>query len=431
MSSAPRPPRRIGKLLLVAFITALPFFGGAYYLQEQARLIDTLPLDKYWGLRWMPEEKGLCFLHRPLRQDPPPSTELYSYSGSGDQFPKLEELPSEYGWTLTKGHSDTWLLLEARKSEAEPRMAYSNGKDLKYGKMEPGWTHLPSVGNGVFIQTEEDDLPFDQFVDVEAAPDIKPELDELPRDQEELIEEEAPAKPPTHLGLKISRYDVDKETLDPVLVVPYNRAEEKPIIQMVSPSPDKRFLALVVQFGQSGSPGLWVYDSKNARLLWTRALVEGKCQGLDWSSDSVRVAVSDDKGLIILEAALGIESTRLELSSTSGLKPRWGAGYKLYLVSDQAVYQVEMDRGKAVPLFNLSSQKGDPRELVLDPLGGRVAFTVSPEGYPELVMWDLKTKRATNQVALPGSQKLKAQGTVVYQLGSAIRYAWLLWTGGV
>lgn len=410
--------------MLVALLSALPFFLGAYYLQGQARLIDTLPLDEYAGLRWTPDMNGLAFLHRPLQKNPPAETELYSYSGSGSQFNLLKNLPADYGWTLTNIHSEQWFLLEAKKGD-ETRLAFCNNKEVKFVEPEEGWEVLRSWGDGLYFQTQEDDLPFDQFVDVEAAPDIKPALEQIPSYEQQPEE----AETPTHLGLQISRYQVESQRLEPVLVIPYNRPEEKPIVEMVRRSPDGRFLALIVKFGESGSPGLWVYDSQNGKLLWTRVLMSGKCQGLDWSSDSVKVAACDEKGLAILEAALGIESTRLELSSTEGLRPRWGAGYQLFLVNESAVYKVQTEKNKAEPFFNASSHQGTFQDLVLDPLGSRAAFSISPRGYRELVIWDLKSNKVQTQVDYPGSEKQKAQGTITYQLGNAIRYAWLLWTG--
>ena len=410
--------------MLVAVLSALPFLLGAYYLQERARLIDTMPLDDYAGLRWTPDRNGLAFLHRPLQKNPPAETELYSYGGSGSQFQLLKNLPADYNWTLTNVHSDQWFVLKAKKGE-ETRLAFCNSTDLKFVELQEGWQVLRSRGDGLYIQTQENNLPFDQFADVEAAPDVKPALEQLPSYEQQPEE----AETPTHLGLQISRYQVESQRLEPLLVIPYNRPEEKPIVQMVRPSPDGRFLALVVKFGESGSPGLWIYDSENGKLLWTRLLVAGECQGLDWSSDSVKVAVSDEKGVAILEAALGIESTRLELSSSEGLRPRWGAGYRLFLVNDSAVYKVESEKNKVEPFFNASSHQGTFSDLVLDPLGSRAAFSISPRGYRELVIWDLRSNKVQTQVDYPGSEKQKAQGTITYQLGSAIRYAWLLWSG--
>jgi hypothetical protein len=389
-----------------------------------------MPLDEYSGLRWMPNGKELAFLHRPLEQDPPSKTELWTVNGAGSPFSRAGDLSSEFQWTLTKNSTGPWLLLEgvAEGRESQWILADSSGKVKELAVPSP-WVRLRSQGDGLYYQMREEALPFDQFVDVEEAPDMKPELGE-PVESEyrpEEVETEL-SKPPTHPGIKIASFNPDTDTLDPLFSIPYSRPEDKPTVTLVRRSPDQRFLALIVQFGDVGSPGLWVYDSQNQRLLWTRVVVEDRAIGIDWSSDSVRVAVSDVKGLSLLENALGIESKRLELASADGLFPMWGAGRKLYLVNDKVVYRMEKERSVAQPVFDSQNQdRAD--DLALDALGERVAFSVSPSGYRELVVTELSTNQTLARVAYPGSLRQKSQKTLAYQMGSAIRYAWIRWTG--
>lgn len=370
----------------------------------------------------MPGGSSLAFLHRPLRQESPAETELWRVTGVGKNFEEVGSLAADTDWSISRLRLDERLLLEgAKNGESALYLAGADGSAQPI-KVDQPWVRLPSQGNGLFFEMVEEALPFDQFVDVEAAPEMKPELDPLQQERPFNEGEDQPGGP-THLGLKIAAYDAQSEDLQDLLTIPYNRPSERPEIQLVRRSPDKRFLALVVKFGKDGSPGLWVHDSQTDRLLWTRLVVEGDIIGLDWSSDSVQVALTDSKGIAVLEKALGIESSRLELSSAERLVPRWGAGRKLYLVSDLAIYLLNKDRSKATPVFESHVQGNGFSDLTFDPLGGRVAFTVSTRGYPELVVKDLSTGQELARSAYPGSLKQKAQKTLPYQLGDAIRFA--------
>jgi hypothetical protein len=419
-------PYRLFRLGAVAVLCALPFLIGSVLLYRHVERVDTLPLDRYGGLRWMPGDQDLAFLHQPLRQTPPAETELWRVTGTATSFEKVGTLDADRDWSLSKNSSGPWMLLYGKKSDQDIVMALADGEGkVKNLKFSSEWQLVPSQGDGLFFQTTVDDVPFDQFVDVEDAPDLQ--LEEPKDDPWGLEQESDPAAAPTRLGLRIGAFNPETEEIETTLSIPYDRPEEKPEVQLVRRSPDQRFLALVVKFGTSGSPGLWIYDSQSQRLLWTRLLIAQEALGLDWSSDSVKVAVTDKDGLSILENALGFESTQLKVSASEALVPSWGAGSNLYLSNQHVVYLVGKDRDQAQPL--LDSKDQGSIDLALDPVGGRAAFTIDPKGYRELVVQELNTSPSQIKAALPGSLKEKAQGTIVYQLGSAIRFAWRQWTG--
>jgi len=378
----------------------------------------------------MPDGKELAFLHRPLRQQPPAETELWRVGAIGSSFEEIGKLSADFDWTLTKNHSGGWILLEGQKDGAKPKLLLSDGAEtLKELKVGDAWQSLPSQGDGIFYQSVDEAMPFDQFVDMEDAPDMKPELGEpVSGDFPGASDEDASVlTPPTHPGIRIAAFNPETDELDQVLSIPYSRPEDRPTVTLVRRSPDQRFLALIVSFGESGSPGLWVYDSQNESLLWTRMVVEGAAKGIAWSSDSSGVAVSDARGLSILDNALGIESVRLELDleSNIGLLPMWGAGRKLFLVNEKVIYKVEQERGVAEPAFD-SPTAGD---MVFEPVSESVAFSSSPLGYRELTIQDLASGQILSKVVYPGSLKQKAQDSLAYKVGSAIRYAWIRWVG--
>ena len=424
------------RLSLVAILCALPFLLGAIFLYHHVQRVDNLPLDRYGELRWMPGDKDLAFLHQPLRQTPPAETELWRVTGTGTSFEQVGALEADRDWELTRQQSDTWMLLFGKKSDEDVVMALADGtgkvKVLDIGKE---WKLLPAQGNGLFFETDDDELQFDQFVDVEDAPEldsVEPPVDPGYQDYpEEERQEDEPSSPPTRLGVRIGHLDVDSGKIETVFSVPYDQPDQRPEVQLVRQSPDKRFIAVVVKFGASGSPGLWIYDSQSQRLLWTRMRVVERAYGLDWSSDSVKIALTDKEGLSILENVLGFESTKLEMAASEMLLPSWGAGATLYLYNRHAVYSVGKEREQAQPLFDSRGKGEGFSDLALDAMGGRAAYTAAPRGYRELVVRELRTGQNLAKVALPGSIKEKAQGTIMYQLGNAIRFAWRRWTGRV
>lgn len=415
--------RRILAYIFVAIVCALPFVIGSTYLYGYAEEVDTFPMEEYEGLRWAPGSGKLAFLHRPLNTDPPMPTEVWQVASDGTSFRQIAALPVGTKWTLTRQETESWMLLNDTKETADTSMLLvREGDEPKSLELEKGWSRLPSQGRGLFFQTIEENIPFDQFVDVE-------EMVEPDGEYQDEGEGEHTFTLPTRSGLKIAEYDPDSDSLRTFLSIPYNSPEEQPVVRMVRCSPDERFLALVIEFRKSGSPGLWVYDSENSRLLWTRVVLDGRIKGIDWSSDSVRIAVTDQSGVSILEQALGIRSVRLDVVSSEDLRPKWGAGSNLYLLSEHSVYKVDQDEGLARPLFDVGSEFDAAADLVLDPIHEVVAFSASPKGYRELFVRDLRKNKDLARVSYPGSLKEKAQGTVTYQLGDAIRYAWKKWTG--
>ena len=424
------------RLALVAVLCALPFLLGAIFLYHHVQRVDNLPLDRYGELRWLPGDKDLAFLHQPLRQTPPAETELWRVTGTGTSFDQVGALSAERDWELTKQQTGTWILLFGRKSDQDVVMALADGTGkVKMLDIDKQWKLLPSQGNGLFFAADDDQLQFDQFVDVEDAPDLEQQedpTDEPPLYQEYPEEErfeEEPTSPPTRLGLRLGLLDAESGKIETDFSIPYDQPEQRPEVQLVRQSPDKRFIALIVRFGDTGAPGLWVYDSQTGRLLWTRMRVTEKAYGLDWSSDSVKIAFTDKEGLNILENALGFESTKLAMSASEMLLPSWGAGANLYLHNSHVVYSVGKDREQAQPLFDSRGKGEGFSDLALDAMGGRAAYTAAPRGYRELVVRELRSGQNLAKVALPGSIKEKAQGTIMYQIGNAIRFSWRRWTG--
>ena len=80
---------------------------------------------------------------------------------------------SDYDWELSKQQTGTWILLLGKKSDQDVVMALADGTGkVKMLDIDKQWKLLPSQGNGLFFATDDDQLQFDQFVDVEDAPDL-------------------------------------------------------------------------------------------------------------------------------------------------------------------------------------------------------------------------------------------------------------------
>lgn len=427
--SSPKAPgtRNNLRYALAALVCALPFVVAAGFLQNYARRVDTLPLDLYAGLRWVPETTDLYYLHRSLQQSPPAETEVWRVTSNGTAFSQVGTLSADYTWDTLPMGSKGWVMVEGKDSkEAGVRMLCDLEGKVKALTPDAEWKPVPSKGDGIFYYKIEEALPFDQFVDVEEAPDMKPQLDG-PSGQPTPEASATPGQPavPTHKGVSVGEYSVEDGKMKPLLSIPYNNDSERPSIELMRRSPDGRFLAMVVKFGADASAGLWVHDNQSQRLLWTRVIVKGAATGLDWSPDSVKVAVTDQEGLVVLEQALGIESTRVDMSSTAGLQPAWGSGGRLYLYNHHAVHSVDIQGNVAEPIL----EKSDADDLRLNVAAARAAFSVTSKGFRELAIADLKSGQPVTESTYPGAAKQEAQSTLAYKVGSAIRFALTRWFG--
>lgn len=426
MKSEPASVKHTLRLALVAVFCALPFLAAAGYLVRDYHRVETLPYDAYRDLRWVEDGKGLLFLHRPLTQSGEQAqTELWLQNTRSSKFSELGRLPLDYSWKLTPRYTESSLLLEAESAEEKKLALFSReekGK-LEFLKVSGPWVMLPTQGRGLFFASEEKNIPFDQFADIEPATEVR-DVPDSPHD-EDTLEEEGIITPPTRAGLKIARYREKDRALEPVLSIPFTRPEEKPEVQLVQESPDGRFLAMVLSFG-SGTPGLWVYDSQNSRLLWTRVVAVGAVTGIDWSDDSVGLVLTDGGGVVILESAIKVESIRYKASGLEGLRPHWTESGGLLLANPDSVYKFDREASRAIPLFE--SKKRGAIDMSVGPTGMTVAYFASPRGYYEVFLTDLDGRdEVATRTTLPGSLRELAQGTLEYQLGRSISHAWQVW----
>lgn len=425
--SSPKPanPSHNLKYILTALLCALPFFLAGFYLQDFARRVDTLPLDQYSGLRWVPGTTDLYYLHRSLGQNPPAKTEIWIATGNGTSFHQVGTLSADFEWSTTPIASGAWQLLEGVGGDNTSARALANlNGEVKPLQVEPEWMALRSKGDGIFYARWDDALPYEGFVEVEEIPTTIPEPASFEPYPESTPSENTP-KVPTHKGIIIGEYQLEQSEVEPVLSIPYNQESEKPAIEMVRRSPDGRFLAVVVRFGPKASPGLWVYDQESHRLLWTRVLIQGEPTGVAWSSDSTKVAVTDSGGLVVLEQVLGIDSDRVEVTGSNNLQPVWGKTGALYIFNEHSVYSIDTEADVAVPVFSV--QGGD--DLHLNLAASRVAYSTAAQGFRELVVAELNGGETLSRLPYPGAAKQDAQSTILYKIGNSLRYALNRWIG--
>lgn len=416
MTSSPAPGQRLGKLALMAFLCALPFFATIVYLERQVEHIDTLPADEYKDLTWAPDGRSLVLLHRPLTEDAP--TELWGRDAN--DFTHLASLPAGKVWRVT-GHSLGEEIVLGATADGPEQLAILEGGQAK--TLEPGteWTLLPTQGKGLFYAKEVNDVPFGEMVEVEDAPEVSPEPEATP----------APAASPAtplRSGLQIGRYNRATGAPDVILTIPYSTPAEKPKVLLVRESPDARFVALVTQFGESGSAGLWVFDSEASRLLWTRVITDLTARGIDWSPSSVALALCDGDGVVVLDNVMNIESTRYEAQALGAVHPLFVEEDTLYLVGRTSVHRLDRQAGKAEVIFDTRARGLDATGFAVNPTASKAAFLASPKGYPELLTYSLEEREQPPVVYdLPGSLRRKAQGSLTYQVGSALRSARQFW----
>ena len=411
--------QRLYKLGLLAFFCALPFLLAIVLLERHVERIDTLPVDEYKDLIWGPDGRTLLLLHRPLQEGA--QTELWSGEASSE-FTQLGQLPVGGTWSLPGKSVDQAVVL-TEQVEGDTRLSLFQDGSPKALELAPTWEWEPSQGEGLFFSKVVNDVAFDQMVEVEDAPEVSPS-----QSLEATPAPDASPQVPTRSGLQVARYNRQTAVPEVLLTIPFNKPEEKPEIALIRESPDKRFLALVTRFGSTGTAGLWVYDSEASRLLWTRIVTESEVTGLDWSLSSVALALCDAQGIVVLDNVLSIESTRFEAQGLGEVRPMFAEKDELYLVGRTSLHRLDRQAGQAVMVFDGHGKALDALNLVVNPSVTKVALFSSSKGYLELLVFDLEQKDAPPVVAtLPGSLRLKAQDTLAYQVGDALRTAWSFW----
>lgn len=417
--ASPANRQRVLKLGLWALLCALPFLALSIYLGRQVERVQTLPVDEYRDLVWGRDEKSLLFTHRALVEGS--STELWAADTSTSDFAALAQLSAERAWHLTGRFVDDLPVLSATSSaeSAAEQLFLLDGGAPKPITVEAAWRPLVSQGKGLFFVESGDVGGEERLASMEDAPEVAPtpEVRSTPTSAEQA-------------GMGIGRYDRQAGKVELLFSIPFRGAAEEPRIQLVRESPDQRFLALVVGFGPSGRPGLWVYDSEAARLLWTRIVSDAEVYGLAWSANSESLALSDKNGLVVLGNVLGVESTRYETASLGAVAPMFLRDGTLLLLGQSSVHKLDRQRGQAEALFDARNRQIEVLDFVVAPSGSRAAFFTAPKGYLELQVVDLESHDAPPKVFdLPGSARRLAQGTLGYQVGDAIRSAWRFWTG--
>lgn len=418
-SASLRP--RLAKLGLLAVLCALPFLVAVIVLERQVERIDTLPVDAYRNLVWAPDGRSLMLLHQSLEENAP--VEVYIGEPSGE-FQSLGKLPAGQQWRLTPQSVDDAAVL-ASESDAGERFAILENGAPSFLTLDSGWEELPSQGKGLFFAKTVADVPFDQMVQVEDAPEVAAP----PASPEGEAGSASTTEAPTRSGVQIARYNRGSATADVLLTIPFNSPKERPQVQLVRESPDKRFVALITRFGDGGAAGLWVYDSEASRLLWTRVMTTGQVTGVDWSPKSQALALCDDQGVVILDNVMNVESTRFEAQGLGAVAPLFVEENTLYLVGKQAVHRLDRQGGQAVPIFDAHARGVEATEFVVNPSASKAAFfTPGPAGL-QLEVADLENKEEAPAISqLPGSLRRRAQGSLSYQVGSALRTAWKFWT---
>ena len=436
MAKSSRFVRNVLRLCVVALVCTLPFLllaGGAIHY---ARGVDTLPLDEYGGLTWSVKGHKLFYLHRPLIAGAESPYELWSHETRQKRFKELTELPESGKWELADKWAGRWLMV----ASAEQSLMFSGGKESRLVNLDfaKDWLHVPGDGKRHFFSAHESAMPFEQFVDVEDAPDLEaaatPAPDSGLEPGEEAEDEIGPPLPgemgpPTRSGLKLSKLSEDGKSLIPVLSIPYSKASDKPEVLYASESSDQRFLALAIRFGERGQPGLWVHDSESRRLLWSRVICSGEVYGVAWSPDSVSLSLADSKGVVVVPNVLGIESTRFEAAGLGRVTPVWGNGSSILLAGAHSVHRLDRNQGKAEVVFDGASGELGLEQMVLSPDGSKLAFFSHKNGRTELVTKVLGSDQEDSRLGLPGSLAEENRNSWAYRVGDALAHSAKYWLG--
>ncbi len=419
MNSIPATGKHFVKLVAIAALCAMPFLLFSIYLVRHVQQVDTLPFDEYRDLRWAPSGHGVLFLHEPLakgKAGSEASVEIWFQDVGNKEFRSLGTLPTGSDWTLTPHTLGAAVVFRDASDSGPPWLAQPEAPgEIHKLEVESGWEEARGFGTGLFYVRDVKEVPFEQFADVEPAPEMMSGV---------VVE----GWPPTQSGVEVASVVPETYELKTELVIPYAHESEFPRILGLMNSPDSRFLAMVLAFGEEGRPGLWVYDRQTSRLLWTRVVTGPELYGLAWSPDSMQVAVSDDEGLVLLTSALGIEFTRYKADILEQYEVFWLRNDLLVLSNGVSLMRFSSQTGEAETMVDTRVWPVKVGPLVLEPQGRSVATLADPTDGSE-ILWDslLDEQDKRTGYLLPGSLRLEAQENWTYRLGDVVRQAWRYW----
>ena len=448
--------RRLLRFLLLWIVIGAGAAAGAVRLVERVSLTDHTPAHFYSQPSWSADETqvayfGLTAPYGSSRPDPTTvTTELWRVDRQSGAPIKITDFPpGRYrlaGWFQ---HDKEILVLSDQAAGGTPGDArstrvylveVSNGKTEELPYLEQ---HLRLVG------ISEGQLFFEQVgeqtgwavASSELSPTPSPSPSTAPTPTPEVLQN--PLKRPQAILLSWSSAS---SGFHKVLGIPYEN--EALSIDEAVPSPDSKWLALVLKVGDAGKErALWLYEhppSKGAagvsegdggHLSWSGIRVAADSMKLAWSPDSKGlVASSHSQSFCDLYVAYDIAKAdfhKLRSASgplASGVEPFWPRDqHYFWLLRGGEAFQFDPTTRQATPLQLRSMLDHQVRDLSISPRGTWAAYRSTSDGQDELSCVSLSTKQSHLLVGDTGLAEVKEQWW--YILGDGLRQAWGYWTG--
>jgi hypothetical protein len=386
-------------LLGFAVFLALVGLGvGAYIynLEKRADAIDQLPSMLYDQPVWSQDEEQIAYLARPIHGHGDARVtgglELWRcprVSGEAVKIGDLAEPCSLLGWV----DEDKSLLLQPTSTEGPPRvlLAAVDGSGRQEIRFErEGLELIGARGGEIFFQRKADK------------------------------------------GVDILTWAPGKSRFTKLVNMPDTGEELR--VEDAMPSADGRWAALILRLGQNpGSLGLWLYDKKQERLVWTNIRVEAKAMRMAWSPDSTGLVAAaeleDGCDLFALWSVEKLDYARLNASSSQAPVPFWPKGEDaFFLLEGDTVYRFEPEGLRAERILS-RHEVGQPLlDLAISPRGTYAVFHCRDGRDDVLYRWGLKTRK--NERLLKPDERLTAKGQLWYQIADGLRYAASRWLPG-
>lgn len=386
-------------LLGFAIFLALVGIGAGayiYQLEKRAEAIDELPSMLYDQPVWSQDEEHIAYLGRPVHSERGElvtgGLELWRCARVSGEAVKLGDLPEPFtmlGWV----DGDKSLLLQPTSTEGPPRMLLvtADGSGRQEVRFErEGLELIGARGGEIFFQRKADK------------------------------------------GVDVLTWAPGKSRFTKLVSVPDTGEELR--VEDAMPSSDGRWAALVLRLGENpGSLGLWLYDKKAERLIWTNIRVEAEALRLAWSPDSTGlVAAAELKEGCDLFALWDVEKlqyTRLNASGSHAPVPFWPKGESaFFLLEGDTVYRFEPEGLRAERILS-RHEVGQPLlDLAISPRGTYAIFHCRNGQDDVLYRWGLKTRK--NERLLKADERMAAKDQLWYQIADGLRYAASRWLPG-
>lgn len=393
---------------------------AANHLIGYARLLDHQPVFRLEQPLWASDESRLAFLKIPKGSDTAQLWWAHRTSEERGSLTRLEmaQNPRLLGWLAGDRNLAVW---------TDEGLRLFSSQDGTATELPDFLDELNLIGvreSELYYWRELDDVPWE-------VPEVdRPEQETWPTPEVEASPTSTPTpRALTRRAIEVVAWNPGWDEVQTRATIPL-APTDKPEVDGVAPSPDGRFLALIMRFAADRPQGIWLLDSETDELLWTGIQTDERFLKVAWSDNSVGILTAASEELFLMPNVLDTKFSRLSTSPHRDLMPFWGANNVFILGGERSVLKLERegDNLKATTVLAPQSLGEVPRELTISPAANWAAFLARDEEEDQLRIVSLKTEQVRQIDLGPSGEKGRQQ--LLYRIADGLRYARYYWLGG-